>query len=220
MPARVSTGAIIAALTAERGLIYRAARALKCSPDTIYRRAQDDPRVKATIEHCRGELVDTAEARLGDAVDSGEPWAVALVLKTLGRVRGYIERPDDTPGDDDRRPDKISVVYTNEEVRALSPAALLHQLCTGAALQVPHVDALPDGTRREVSRLLTRALELLAPVVANDPTLPGDYRLIGDSAGRGALLPAVKRHDCTETCTINIGDPLRLTDTSGRIGAV
>ena len=36
--------------------------------------------------------LDKAEARLFDAMERGEPWAIRMVLMTLGRSRGYVEK--------------------------------------------------------------------------------------------------------------------------------
>jgi hypothetical protein len=45
------------------------------------------------------ELVDLAESRLAAAVRRGERWAVELVLRSLGRDRGYGEPPEKTDAD-------------------------------------------------------------------------------------------------------------------------
>jgi hypothetical protein len=52
------------------------------------------PRVNATLQEERGKFLDLAEQRLFEAVDRGAPWAIALVLKTLGRGRGYGDAVD------------------------------------------------------------------------------------------------------------------------------
>jgi hypothetical protein len=35
-----------------------------------------------------------AEAKLMQAVDKGEQWAITMILRTLGRERGYVERQE------------------------------------------------------------------------------------------------------------------------------
>ena len=90
---------IMAALVKSGGLVYVAARAVGCDPDTIYNRARARPNVAACVKHQRGAFVDLAEQSLRKAVKKCEPWAVALVLKTLGKDRGYCEK-DDRPPDD------------------------------------------------------------------------------------------------------------------------
>src|SRR6202023_2505593 len=39
----------------------------------------------------RGQLIDTAELKLRSAVLNSERWAIALVLRTIGKERGYSE---------------------------------------------------------------------------------------------------------------------------------
>jgi hypothetical protein len=82
---------LITGLTEMRGLVYLAARKIGCGVDTIYRRARVSPAVAAVIKQQRGELVDTAELSLYNAILRGEAWAVSLALKTLGKDRGYSE---------------------------------------------------------------------------------------------------------------------------------
>lgn len=89
---RYSTKEIIDALQSTNGLVSLAARRLNCSPEIIYRRMRKDPSVADAVRSAREELVDLAEMQLRSAVLSGKPWAVTLVLKTLGRHRGYVER--------------------------------------------------------------------------------------------------------------------------------
>lgn len=94
MAREYATGAIVEALRDADGLISLAARRLGCSTSTIYRRAERAPSVRQVIDEARAELVDEAEAALRAAVENGAPWAVALVLRTLGRDRGYVERQE------------------------------------------------------------------------------------------------------------------------------
>jgi hypothetical protein len=89
-----STDEIIAALRETHGLVSIAAKYIGCSARTIYRRAQEVKEVQRVIDECREELVDRAELALWKHVTEGAPWAVALVLKTLGRHRGYVERQE------------------------------------------------------------------------------------------------------------------------------
>jgi len=44
------------------------------------------------VDDARAAIVDHAESSLHRAVVNGEPWAVSLTLRTLGRNRGYVER--------------------------------------------------------------------------------------------------------------------------------
>jgi hypothetical protein len=96
---RVKTQRIIDCLKETNGLISLAAKRVPCSVTTIYTRARNVAAVQRVIDECRGELVDLGELALRRAVVNGEPWAVTLVLKTLGKGRGYVERQEVTGAD-------------------------------------------------------------------------------------------------------------------------
>ena len=89
---RIPTDRIIQALRETNGLVSLAAKRVPCSITTINVRRKRVQAVEQVIQECRGELVDLGELALRKAVLSGEPWAVGLVLKTLGKERGYSER--------------------------------------------------------------------------------------------------------------------------------
>ena len=89
---RVKTQRIIDCLREVNGLVSLAAKRVPCSMTTIYTRARDVAAVRQAIDECRSELVDYGELALRRAVIAGEPWAVAMVLKTLGKSRGYSEK--------------------------------------------------------------------------------------------------------------------------------
>jgi hypothetical protein len=74
-----------------------AAKALGCSHETVQQYIKKFPTVRQVAEQLRGELVDLAELRLWEALEHGEPWAISLVLKTLGKPRGYVERDEMSP---------------------------------------------------------------------------------------------------------------------------
>ena|SRR5215510_1033187 len=90
---------MIAALTETRGMVFLAAKRLGCSHDTVERYCQRYPSVQAAKEAQRGELVDVAELKLWQSVQNGEAWGISLVLKTLGKERGYVERVEQTGKD-------------------------------------------------------------------------------------------------------------------------
>jgi len=96
---KFSTQQIVEALESVNGMIYLAARKLGCTPKTIYNRMAKSEIIRETVEDLRGELIDISEQKLRAAVLNGEPWAVALVLKTLGKKRGYVERQELTGAD-------------------------------------------------------------------------------------------------------------------------
>ena len=72
---------------------------LRCDPETIHNYCKRYPAVQAAKVDARGELVDVAEAKRWQAVHRGDAWAIAMVLKTLGRSRGYVERQEVTGQD-------------------------------------------------------------------------------------------------------------------------
>lgn len=88
------TGLIVDSLLANNGLIAAAARQLGCSPETIRRRARRSKTIQQAISDGRERLLDKTEEKLVAAIENGEPWAIALVLKTLGKDRGYVERQE------------------------------------------------------------------------------------------------------------------------------
>lgn len=91
---RLSNQQILDALKEVNGMVYLAARKLGCASNTIYNRMAKSPAIKEACEAARGELVDISEQKLRAAVLNGESWAIALVLKTLGKKRGYVERTE------------------------------------------------------------------------------------------------------------------------------
>lgn len=107
---RIPTERIIAALRQTNGLISLAAKLVPCSVTTIRQRARDVKEVQRVIDDCREELVDWGEYALRARVLAGDPWAVSLVLKTLGKNRGYVERVESTGADGG----SIVVTYSKE----------------------------------------------------------------------------------------------------------
>jgi hypothetical protein len=83
---------IITALTKAKGLINLAAKALKIDPQTIRNRMKKSPKVARAAADARDLVIDVAEEKLFQAIRDREPWAIAFVLKTLGKNRGYVER--------------------------------------------------------------------------------------------------------------------------------
>lgn len=96
---RIPTERIIECLRETNGLVSLAAKRVPCSITTINTRRKNVQAVEQVVRECRDELVDYGELALRRAVVDGEPWAVGLVLKTLGRDRGYVERQEITGAD-------------------------------------------------------------------------------------------------------------------------
>jgi len=71
------------------GILGFAARMLGIKRDTLARYISDKPDLKALLTDERENLIDMAEAKTYVAMSRGEPWALALVLQTIGRERGW-----------------------------------------------------------------------------------------------------------------------------------
>lgn len=97
---RYKVGEVVKTLNDAKGMVYLAARLLGCCPQTVYNYAERHPSVKEAIATQQGERLDEAELALITAVRKGEAWAVCFTLKTLGKKRGFIERPAYDRGDE------------------------------------------------------------------------------------------------------------------------
>lgn len=82
------------ALETERGLVAAAARRLGVDRQTVYNAFERWPDLKTLVEDIREYQVDLVESTLWDRAAIGEPWAATLVMKTLGKSRGYVERTE------------------------------------------------------------------------------------------------------------------------------
>ena len=92
-PPRFTVAQVVDSLNESKGMVYLAAKVLGCCPNTVYNYAERHPKVKEAIATQQGERLDAAELALLAAVEKGEAWAVCFTLKTLGKKRGFIERP-------------------------------------------------------------------------------------------------------------------------------
>ncbi len=86
---RYTAEQIAQALKESNGIKAVAARRLGCARNTVVKYAQEYAVCREAVETARETIVDLAEGKLVEAIARGEPWAVAMVLKTLGRGRGY-----------------------------------------------------------------------------------------------------------------------------------
>lgn len=90
----VTNAEIVQALREAHGLVSVAAKRLGIARQTIHVRIKRSADVAQAVRDARAELVDLAESALRTAVEAGEPWAVSLVLRTLGAKRGYATRTE------------------------------------------------------------------------------------------------------------------------------
>lgn len=90
--ASLTNASIAKSLSESRGLIAVAARKLGVERSTIYRRVTKSPQLRQALEDAREFTTDVAEAKLFQAIEQGEAWAVCFYLKTQGKERGYAEK--------------------------------------------------------------------------------------------------------------------------------
>lgn len=107
---RYTDAQIAAALTATRGMTYLAAQHLGCSHHTINTRLATSPRLRAIVEAQTGRVLDTAETKLFDAMQTGDLGAIKYLLSTKGKDRGYTERQEITGKDGHSL--KVDVIVT------------------------------------------------------------------------------------------------------------
>lgn len=95
---------VIDALKRSKGMIAAAARTvLHCARMTIYNMIKRHPEILEALREEREIVLDEAELKLFRAIQDGQPWAIAMILKTKGRHRGYVERTEVVKGDEFER---------------------------------------------------------------------------------------------------------------------
>jgi hypothetical protein len=82
------------ALRSANGSVTKAADALNVTPYRLSRFIASRPKFQEMQKGYRSALVDLAESHLMDAIQMGERWAVQMVLKTLGKSKGYTEKSE------------------------------------------------------------------------------------------------------------------------------
>lgn len=130
-PRKYSDEQMVTALTETKGMVYIAAEKIGCEADTIYLRAKSSPAVAQAMKHERGKVVDTAELKLYTALIAGEPWAIQMALRCLGKDRGYTEKTEHLHTGDADNPVEMNVRtiqtqlerYTRSEFAALAARA-------------------------------------------------------------------------------------------------
>lgn len=91
---KTSIDEVKTALYEANGLIRVAAAMLAISPQALRARIKRNAELQNVLSEAREQIVDKAEESLWDCIKNRDPWAVALVLKTLGKSRGYVERQE------------------------------------------------------------------------------------------------------------------------------
>lgn len=88
----VKTEKILEHVEESKGNMTTLASLVGCSRDTLYRRMEKDPEVKAAIESVRESTTDKIESALINKALNGDITAQIFYLKTMGRSRGWNER--------------------------------------------------------------------------------------------------------------------------------
>jgi hypothetical protein len=97
---KLSLDNVLLAAQLTKGNISEASDRLGVSRQGLYKYLKKTPRAQEAFAEWRERLIDRAEQKLWECVDERQPWAIALVLKTVGQRRGYTERSVPTqPGD-------------------------------------------------------------------------------------------------------------------------
>lgn len=94
MVGKLTAKKVIAALKEEGGLITPTARRLGCTRQTIYNWRDNDASVREFMEEERALLVDEAEGAIRKLIKEDNFNAAQLVLRTLGKGRGWTEKPE------------------------------------------------------------------------------------------------------------------------------
>ena len=80
------------ALTQAKGFVSVAARNLSCSDQTVRNYMERYAVCKQAVMDARESMIDIAEGRLYQNINSGDNTAIIFFLKTQAKHRGYIER--------------------------------------------------------------------------------------------------------------------------------
>lgn len=92
---KLTKGKVKEALLKHGGIPARAAEALGTKRQNINYYINKYSDVAEVRVESREKTIDVAESALMDAVYRKERWAVELILKTLGKSRGYDEKAND-----------------------------------------------------------------------------------------------------------------------------
>ena len=110
MKEKFTANQIIDALREKHGNLSAAARYLGCERHTISRYINTYPTVKAVADEERETLIDFAENQLFKQVQDGNITAIIFTLKTIGKLRGYVERQEVTGAEGG----KLQIEYVND----------------------------------------------------------------------------------------------------------
>ena len=106
-------------LTKLKGNVTAVATAYGCTRWNVYKHIDRSPYLQYIFEDARERRLDTAEAKLDEAIERGEPWAIALILRTLGRKRGYVEKVEQSGTIDHQHSIKNWKEEANKKIKEL-----------------------------------------------------------------------------------------------------
>jgi hypothetical protein len=85
---------MIKTLSATAGNISKACKKANISRQCHYDYFDNFDIYRHNVNDINEGIIDTAQTKLCEAIDKGEPWAIQFLLKTLGKKRGYTENPN------------------------------------------------------------------------------------------------------------------------------
>lgn len=87
------------------GIAAPALEKLKVPRTTYEYWMRSDKKFCEEVLSIRENKIDLAESRLVEAANSGQSWAIALIVRTLGKNRGYTEKQE------------VDLNVTNKEIK-------------------------------------------------------------------------------------------------------
>lgn len=94
MARRYKAQQVADAIAKSKGMVTHAATMLGCNPSTVHDYINSFDVCKQAVHDARETMLDNAENKLAEQIDSGNITAIIFYLKTIGKHRGYIERHD------------------------------------------------------------------------------------------------------------------------------
>ena len=101
------------------GIVSQVARNLGVNRWTIADHIKRSETLQGVCKQCRESFIDEGESALVTAVKNNEGWAISLLLKTLGKDRGYIEKKEI----DVNSRNELSISLSEEEIKKISKIA-------------------------------------------------------------------------------------------------
>ncbi len=91
---RLKYSAVKRAVKGSAGIYAVIARRLDCEWHTVARFVSFHPKLERLIQNERETLVDLAEGKLAEKVESGDNWAIGRVLDGPGKKRGWYPKSE------------------------------------------------------------------------------------------------------------------------------